>query len=166
MTIREETIRTETYMENGMQFLWLFMIILTPKVVEMCRTKIDLKQHLYSWRPIYKYEVNEMIWPCSVPYRQPKQGWLTISCSIQNKFESILNNNASVFILWNVDHFGRPQQLSDTIVQKRTGKDMMTSSDGIIFWVLALCSVNSPHKGQWRRDLMFSLICAWTNCWG
>ena len=25
--------------------------------------------------------------------------------------------------------------------------------------------VNSPHKGQWRRALMFSLIYAWTNDW-
>ena len=25
--------------------------------------------------------------------------------------------------------------------------------------------VNSPHKGQWRGALMFSLICTWTNCW-
>ena len=25
--------------------------------------------------------------------------------------------------------------------------------------------VNSPHKGQWRRALMFSLICAWINYW-
>ena len=25
--------------------------------------------------------------------------------------------------------------------------------------------VNSPHKGQWRGTLMFSLICAWTNRW-
>ena len=25
--------------------------------------------------------------------------------------------------------------------------------------------VNSPHKGQWRGVLMFSLICAWTNVW-
>ena len=25
--------------------------------------------------------------------------------------------------------------------------------------------VNSPHKGQWREALMFSLICAWTNGW-
>ena len=25
--------------------------------------------------------------------------------------------------------------------------------------------VNSPHKGQWRRTLMFSLICAWMNGW-
>ena len=25
--------------------------------------------------------------------------------------------------------------------------------------------VHSPHKGQWRGPLMFSLICAWTNSW-
>ena len=25
--------------------------------------------------------------------------------------------------------------------------------------------VNSPHKGQWRRALMFCLICAWKNGW-
>ena len=25
--------------------------------------------------------------------------------------------------------------------------------------------VNSPHKGQWREALMFSLICAWINRW-
>ena len=25
--------------------------------------------------------------------------------------------------------------------------------------------VNSPHKGQWRGNLMFSLICAWRNAW-
>ena len=25
--------------------------------------------------------------------------------------------------------------------------------------------VNSPHKGQWREVLVFSLICAWINAW-
>ena len=25
--------------------------------------------------------------------------------------------------------------------------------------------VDSPHTGQWRRALMFSLICAWTTSW-
>ena len=29
----------------------------------------------------------------------------------------------------------------------------------------ALSPVNSPHKGQWRGTLMFSLICARINCW-
>ena len=38
--------------------------------------------------------------------------------------------------------------------------------------LLALCAgihrspVNSPHKGQWRGALVFSLICAWINGWG
>ena len=25
--------------------------------------------------------------------------------------------------------------------------------------------MNSPHKGQWRRALVFYLICAWINAW-
>ena len=47
----------------------------------------------------------------------------------------------------------------------------MTSSNGNISALLALCAgntpvpVNSPHKGQWRGALMFSLICAWINDW-
>ena len=45
----------------------------------------------------------------------------------------------------------------------------MTSSNGNIFRVTGhLCGrspVNSPHKGQWRRALMFSVICAWINGW-
>ena len=37
--------------------------------------------------------------------------------------------------------------------------------------LLAICAgnspvpVNSPHKGQWRGALMFSLICIWINDW-
>ena len=35
--------------------------------------------------------------------------------------------------------------------------------------LLVLCERNppadSPHKGQWRRILMFSLICVWMNGW-
>ena len=37
------------------------------------------------------------------------------------------------------------------------------------YWPIVLginCSpVNSPHKGQWRGALMFSLICTWINRW-
>ena len=49
---------------------------------------------------------------------------------------------------------------------------MITSSNGNIFrviWTFARrihrSPVNSPHKGQWRGALMFSLICARTNGW-
>ena len=48
----------------------------------------------------------------------------------------------------------------------------MTSSNGNIFRVTShLCReftgtpVNSPHKGQWRGTLRFSLICVWINGW-
>ena len=49
--------------------------------------------------------------------------------------------------------------------------DMMTSSNGNIFRVAGhLCGeftgpVNSPHNGQWRGALMFSLIWVWINGW-
>ena len=49
---------------------------------------------------------------------------------------------------------------------------MMTSSNRNFFRVTAhLCGEftgpqwNSPHKGQWRGALMFSLICVWINGW-
>ena len=32
-------------------------------------------------------------------------------------------------------------------------------------WEIHRSPVNSPHKGQWRGALMFSLICAWLNGW-
>ena len=31
--------------------------------------------------------------------------------------------------------------------------------------LLAICAVNSPHKGQWRGVLMFSLTCTRINGW-
>ena len=47
-------------------------------------------------------------------------------------------------------------------------------SHGLTWWrhqmetfsaLLAICAVNSPHKGQWRGALMFTLICARINGW-
>ena len=32
-------------------------------------------------------------------------------------------------------------------------------------WGFHRSPVNSPHKGQWRRALIFSLICSWINGW-
>ena len=49
---------------------------------------------------------------------------------------------------------------------------MMTSSNGNIFCVTGhLCGevpgspLNSPHKGEWREALTFTLICVWINGW-
>ena len=32
-------------------------------------------------------------------------------------------------------------------------------------WAIHRSPVNSPHKSQWRKASMFSLICAWINAW-
>ena len=45
------------------------------------------------------------------------------------------------------------------------GLGMMTSSNRNIFNVTGHLCGEFPHKGQWRRALMFSLICAWINGW-
>ena len=34
-----------------------------------------------------------------------------------------------------------------------------------IVWGIHRSLVNSPHKGQWRGALVFSLICVWINGW-
>ena len=62
----------------------------------------------------------------------------------------------------------------------RSTVDSLTTGKKYAWWrhqmetfsaLLALCAenssvpVNSPHKGQWRGTLMFSLICAWINNW-
>ena len=41
---------------------------------------------------------------------------------------------------------------------------METFSIWLALWV-GNSLMNSPHKGQWCRVLMFSLICAWTSGW-
>ena len=38
---------------------------------------------------------------------------------------------------------------------------------GLAWWRYQMETfVNFPHRGQWRWDLMFYLICAWLNGWG
>ena len=55
-------------------------------------------------------------------------------------------------------------------------KIIQTIHDGVIKWKyfprywpfvrgIHRSSVNSPHKGQWRGAVMFSLICVWINGW-
>ena len=56
------------------------------------------------------------------------------------------------------------------------GRDTAAPHDDVIkwkhfprYWPFVLGNhrspLNSPHKGQWRGALLFSLICAWTNGW-
>ena len=59
----------------------------------------------------------------------------------------------------------------ETISQPLANIIIMTSTNGKIlrYWPFVQgihrSPVNSPHKGQWRGALMFSLICAWITGW-
>ena len=72
-------------------------------------------------------------------------------------------------IHWSINGWCRGNKwLSHIWHYAKLARSMMTSSNGNIFrftfvWGIHQSPVNSPHKGQWRGTLMFSLICAWTN---
>ena len=72
---------------------------------------------------------------------------------------------------FNAIGFGNIWRPSDDWVYYMNNVRMMTSSNGNIFRVTGhLCGnspvpVKSPHKGQWRGALMFSLYCARINVW-
>ena len=43
--------------------------------------------------------------------------------------------------------------------------DCRSNHDDVIKFSALLSPMNSPHKGQWREALMFSLVCVWINVW-
>ena len=76
--------------------------------------------------------------------------------------------NVSVCRLFETKSFSKPMNDEHNWIKPDI------SHDDVIKWkhfsrywpfvrVIHRSSVNSPLKGQWRRALMFQLICAWTN---
>ena len=77
---------------------------------------------------------------------------------------------ADILYLWtNAGHWSIYEML-------QTLKVIFSVHDDIIKWKHFPCywpfvrgihqsPVNSPHKGQWRGALLFSLICVWINGW-
>ena len=73
-------------------------------------------------------------------------------------------------IFWCIVYVVRKIRISDREAMDKHGHDDVSKWKhfprywpfvrGIHQW-----PVNSPHKGQWRGALMFSLICAWLNGW-
>ena len=69
-----------------------------------------------------------------------------------------------------------PLLVETVAVSKRFYQLVLSAHDDVIKWKhfprywpivrgIHRSPVNSPHKGQWRGALMFSLICAWINGW-
>ena len=66
--------------------------------------------------------------------------------------------------------------MKDYITEKMNADDKRVAHDDVIKWKhfprywpfvrgIHRSPVNSPHKGQWRGALIYSLICVWKNGW-
>ena len=62
-----------------------------------------------------------------------------------------------------------PHTIAELLHYGSTHDDVIKWKHFPRYWpfVRGICQspVNSPHKGQWRGALMFSLICVWINGW-
>ena len=106
---------------------------------------------------------------------------LPSSCQQYNSWnytnDLILINN-SLFSTCHLSFYEESQRIWYTrnITGDLTIKDIRQKHDDVIKWKhfpscwvfvreIHWSTVNSPHKGQWRGALMFSLICACINGW-
>ena len=74
------------------------------------------------------------------------------------------------------DHVMRPRYIKPALITAIPKIHQNAKHDDVIKWKhfprnwpfvrgIHRRPVNSPYKGQWRRALMFSLICVWVNDW-
>ena len=86
---------------------------------------------------------------CIVGYIGQMHCWVLWDWSISSASQELCTRFAVCYILW-----------YDDVIKWKHFPRYWPFVRGIHRW-----PVNSWHKGQWRRALMFSLICAWINGW-
>ena len=103
---------------------------------------MTLKLNLNSNRVFLKYIL------VYIHHQQLYTDWDIINVSYAiNSTVNMICNTSFIFILW--------------------WRHQMETFSALLAFVKGIhwSPMDSPHKGQWRRTLMFSLICAWTNAW-
>ena len=84
-------------------------------------------------------------------------------------YQSFVSSYTTFLGDWNIT-------ISESSSWKKSHKPLFLLHDDVIkckhfprYWpfvrIIHRSPVNSPHKGQWRGALMFSLICVWINGW-
>ena len=110
---------------------------------------------------------------CSAPSHYMNQCWLIVNWTLTNKLRWILDRYTK--------HFIHENAIKNVVYEMAVILSINTLGVQICAWwrhqmetfsaLLAICAgnspvpVNSPHKGQWRGALMFTLICARINGW-
>ena len=130
-----------------------------PPVSHICRN--ELGQHWFR----------QWLAPCSAPGHYLNQCWLVINWIFRNKlrWNSGQNKNKNFSFMkmrfkmssanWRPFCLGGDELTHDDVIKWNFPR----------YWPFVRgihrSPVNSPHKGQWRGALMFSLICARINGW-
>ena len=83
---------------------------------------------------------------------------LLMNLVILSIFKPIISNVISLFFFWHACFL--PFYYRDDVIKLKYFPRYWPFVRGI-----HQSPVNSPHKGQWRGALMFSLICVWINGW-
>ena len=104
-------------------------------------------------------------------YRYQYSSWTQNRSSLHHIFATILNILSNLQNHSNLLHIIRPSLPVfpgeiDSLVWNLFSVTWWRHQMETFSVLLALCAcntVNFPHKGQWRRALVFSLICAWIN---
>ena len=90
--------------------------------------------------------------------------WLIVNWSLGNKLQSNCNHNSNIFSQENV--FENVSKMAAVLSQCQCVKQCVVLTQWMFIVRGIHCSlVDTPHTGQWRGALMFSLICTWTNGW-
>ena len=119
---------------------------------------------------LFLCHVNSVIVACTNSW----PGWMiTVKIKIKIKVQPAMAQTMA----W---HRSGDEPLSELMMAEVTdhlSHSASTSSRGIPWWRhqvkiywpfvrgIHRSPVNSPHKGQWREALIFSLICVWINGW-
>ena len=95
------------------------------------------------------------------------------SCRLVEKYEHLISYKLHIIVrfleynaaLWPVHGLTRPTVLKGDLFVHDVFKWKHLPRYWPFVWAIHRSLVNSPHKGQWRGALMFSLIGAWINGW-
>ena len=136
-----------------------------------------IKKHIYSstWKLLFSFTVISDAYRSSMPNESTfTKYWLSQLISKLPELWNPLSKavpgvvgiiNATVYNTKSIvtgPDYGKVCQLLTLQFSNISGAPMMTSN-GNIARGIHRSPVNSPHKGQWRGALMFSLICVWIN---
>ena len=145
-------------------FLELIMFVLCEWCFHNCSGRCDLcklRLNGYHSENIWRDEsVHHLSWFYSIAREvQPEVIIYNLFIHVLLIFSSLYHTGCESLVTpaWLPSDYHPPH---DDVIKWNNFPRYCPFVRGIHLW-----PVNSPHKGQWRGALMFSLICVWTNGW-